>query len=149
MALTSDDLDELYAAYTKDNFARFESACVEMFLNYWIPKIPGDIKYRLLEAIRNARTRRDMWVRFHTEIADDHEIVIDGRRLSTQHILYRTDALKQLAAAIGPNINVRAVPVENGRTALRIEYWPPVGRIIHNPEDEYTDLPPLEVGNDF
>ena len=148
MALSTDDLNELYAAYTNDNFKRFESACVDMFVEYWVPKIPTDIKHRLLEAIRNARTRRDMWVRFHTEIGWDHEIVIDGRRLSTLHILYKTNALDRVAAAIGPHIRVRAVPVENNRTALRIEYWPPRGYQVHNPEDEYTDLPPLE-GDDF
>jgi len=64
--------------------------------------------------------------------------------------VHKTDALAQIAAAIGAHIKVRAVPsaVNEGSLVLRIEYWPPVGHIIHNPEDDYADLPPLD-GHDY
>jgi hypothetical protein len=147
--LSSSDTNELYAAFTMDNFKRFEQACVDMFVKFWVCRIPVDIKEQLLEAIRNSRTRKDMWVRFRTFIPSDHEVVIDGRILSSQHIIHRTDALAQIAAAIGDHIHVRAVTDESGLIFLRIEYWPPVERQVvppvHNPED---DMPPLE-GHDF
>ena len=150
MALSISDLDELYMAFQTDNFKRFENACVKMFVDYWISQIPPDIKDQLLEAIRNSRTRKDLWVRFRQVIRPDHEIVIDGRGMSSLHIVHKTDALAQIAAAIGAHIKVRAVPsaVNLGSLVLRIEYWPPVGHIIHNPEDDYADLPPLE-GHDY
>jgi len=137
MALSISDLNELYLAYTTDNFARFERTCVGMFVDYWVSKIPYDIKDRLLDVIRNSRTRRDMWIRFPNVIDADHHINIDGRVMSSQHIIHKTDALRQIAAAIGDHIRVRAMPEVNGGTILRIEYWPPV----NNPED---DMPPLD-----
>ena len=155
MALSNSDLDELYTAYTTDNFKRFETACVKMFVEYWVSQIPNDIKEKLLEVIRNSRTRKDMWVRFRPVIRPDHEIEIDGRRMSSLHIVHKTDALVQIAAAIGAHIQVRAVPsaVHVGSLVLRIEYWPPPAHRVApppvpNPEDEYDDLPPLE-GYDF
>ena len=151
MALSNSDLGELYAAYATDNFKRFETACVGMFVEYWVSQIPHDIKDQLLEAIRNSRTRKDMWVRFRPVIRPDHEIMIDGRRMSSLHIVHKTDALAQIAAAIGAHIQVRAVPsaVHVGSLVLRIEYWPPTAPPpVPNPEDEYADLPPLE-GHDF
>ena len=150
MALSNSDLHELYTAYHTDNFKRFETACVAMFVEFWVSQIPPDIKDQLLDAIRNSRTRKDMWVRFRPVIRPDNEIEIHGRRMSSFHIVHKTDALAQIAAAIGPQIRVRAVPsaVREGSLVLRIEYWPPVGHIIHNPEDTYADLPPLE-GHDF
>jgi hypothetical protein len=141
MALSTSDLNELYRAYITDNFARFERACVGMFVDYWVSKIPLDIKERLLDAIRYSRTRADMWVRFPKVINADHQIEIDGRVMSSQHIIHKTDALAQIAAAIGDHIRVRAMPDVNGGTILRIEYWPPLGRVINNPED---DMPHLE-----
>ena len=151
--LSSSDTNELYTAYVTDNFKRFEQACVGMFVGYWVSQIPSDIKDRLLEVIRNSRTRKDMWVRFRPVIRSDNEIEIDGRRMSSLHIVHKTDALAQIAAAIGDNIHVRAVPsaVHEGSLVLRIEYWPPVGLQVpppvQNPE-EYDDVPPLE-GDDF
>lgn len=150
MALSNSDLDELYTAFRTDNFKRFENACVKMFVDYWISQIPPDIKDQLLGVIRNSRTRKDLWVRFRPVIRPDHEIMIDGRRMSSLHIVHKTDALVQIAAAIGAHIHVRAVPsaVHVGSLVLRIEYWPPAAHVIHNPEDGYADLPPLE-GDDF
>ena len=147
MALSNSDLDELYTAYTMDNFKRFEQACVDMFVKFWVCRIPVDIKEQLLHAIRNARTRKDMWVKFRTFIPSDHEVVIDGRILSSQHIIHKTDALAQIAVAIGDHIHVRAV-VEDNHTSLRIEYWPPRVHNVANPEDLYADMPPME-GHDF
>lgn len=150
MALSNSDLDELYTAFHTDNFKRFENACVKMFVDYWVSQIPSDIKDQLLEVIRNSRTRKDLWVRFRPVLRPDNEIEIDGRRMSSLHIVHKTDALAQIAAAIGPHIHVRAVPsaVHLGSLVLRIEYWPPAKRVIHNPEDEYADLPPLD-GHDY
>jgi hypothetical protein len=147
--LSSSDTHDLYAAYTMDNFKRFERACVDMFVKFWVSRIPCDIKDQLLEVIRNSKTRRDMWVRFRTVIPPDHEVVIDGRVLSSRHIIHKTDALAQIAAAIGDHIHVRAVPDEGGLIFLRIEYWPPRGHQVappvHNPEDAYNDMPPLDM----
>lgn len=144
MALSASDLDELYTAYTTDNFARFERACVDMFVQYWVSKIPHDIKDQLLEAIRNSRTRRDMWVRFPRVITPDHTVMVDGRVLSSHHIIHKTDALAQVAAAIGDHIHVRPVVGEDGNTILRIEYWPPRVHTVANPEDQWTDMPPMD-----
>lgn len=146
MALSNSDLNELYTAYVTDNFKRFENACVKMFVDYWISQIPEDLKDQLLEVIRNSRTRKDLSVRFRPVIRPDNEIEIDGRRMSSLHIVHKTDALAQIAAAIGPNIHVRAVPsaLHLGSLVLRIEYWPPVRHIIHNPEDEYANMPPMD-----
>ena len=150
MALSNSDLDELHTAYITDNFKRFELACVKMFVDYWVSQIPHDIKDQLLAVIRNSRTRKDMWVRFRPVIRPDHEIVIDGRRMSSLHIVHKTDALVQIAEAIGAHIQVRAVPsaVHVGSLVLRIEYWPNIAHQVAppvpNPEDEYDDLPPLE-----
>jgi hypothetical protein len=143
--LSSSDTNELYTAYVTDNFKRFEQACVGMFVSYWVSQIPHDIKNQLLDAVRTSRTRKDMWVRFRPVIRPDNEIEIDGRRMSSLHIVHKTDALAQIAAAIGDHIHVRAVTDEAGLIFLRIEYWPPVGHQVappvHNPED---DMPPLE-----
>jgi hypothetical protein len=144
MALSNSDLDEMYTAYTTDNFARFERACVGMFVNYWVSKIPHDIKDRLLDAIRYSRTRRDMWVRFPKVISPDHKIEIDGRVMYSHHIIHKTDALAQVAAAIGDHIHVRPAVGEDGNTILRIEYWPPRVHNVPNPEDLYADMPSMD-----
>lgn len=148
MTLSNSDLDDLYTAYTTDNFARFERACVGMFVNYWVSKIPCDIKDRLLDAIRYSRTRRDMWVRFPKVVSSDHKIEIDGRVMYSHHIIHKTDALAQIAAAIGDHIHVRPWVDETGVTILRIEYWPPRVHNVPNPEDLYADMPSLG-GHDF
>jgi hypothetical protein len=125
--LSPADINELNAAWAKRCESVFEKAVVKSFLTEMmmslITKI--ELKEHLLMAIADADSQSDIWITTPHYSNASYFTAYDfgDKRLSIKHILYETDALSQLATAIGPGISV--VPVyQRDQIYFKIEYLP-------------------------
>ena len=93
----------------------------------------------LNDAIKYAREPKDLWVSLGICFDENHFFYAEGfghRRMTIKQILYRTDALQQIANFIGRDIKLRPI-FQNSTIFIRVEYWPRHAPAqINNPEDE-------------
>lgn len=146
--LTDIDIDDLSAAWNRRRDDAFRDAITDDFVATMVSHVPENLKAQMLWAIHNATTPAQLQVNFGVQYEISHTFTADGwgdRRLSLKHVLYRTNALERIAQAIGPNIKVS---FRYGVTTIffTIDFWPirAYPHVVHNPEDQYDDMPPLE-----
>ena len=142
------DFTEMKTAWDNRYNVLFQKKITEDFVSHLLDRaIQMDFKALFLEQIHHlAREPKDLWVSLGVFYPDDAYFTAEGfgnRRMTIKQILYRTDALQQLAAFIGKDIKVRPL-FDDGVIFIKIEYWPsyapavpdaPVAH-INNPEDE-------------
>jgi len=154
--LSSSDCHEMFQLYMSTRHQRFVAHCINVFVMRMTDAIPPNIKDLLLNTIRHAESISDMGVMLPNTFGEGDVITIGGQSWPIYEIIHHSNALNRIAAAIGDNIRIR--PHEADEVIwLRVEYYPsplyefrmqeeqPESPVIHNPEDEYDDMPPLEV----
>ena len=137
--LSSSDINQLSAAWAARRDEAFTNQVIFEFLSFMQTKIPADLKERLLDSIHLASKPWHMQCGFGGVQFDvDHAFYADGwgnKRLTIKQVIYRTDALRQLAAMIGENI--RVTPRFAGSVVFfTVDFFPREQRVIQNPEDE-------------
>ena len=137
------DFAEMKAAWEIRYNGLFKKKVTEQFVSELIDKAAQtDFKGRFLEQINYlAHEPKDLWVSLGIFYPLDAYFTAEGfgqKRMTIQQILYRTDALQQLAAFIGKDIKVRPM-FEDGVIFIKVEYWPrhmAAAAQINNPEEE-------------
>jgi hypothetical protein len=159
--LSTTDCHEMFELYTATRHQRFVAHCVNIFVRRMIDAVPPNIKDSLMNTIRHAENVGDMSVLHPNNFGYADVITLNGKSWPIYEIIHHSNALKRIAEAIGVNIRIRPHEVDE-MTWLRIEYYPsplyefrmqeelepeqePESPIIHNPEDEYDGMPPLEL----
>ena len=147
--LSSSDINELSTAWSARREEAFKDQIVINFLHFMQTKIPANLKERLLDSINLASKPWHMQCGFGGVQFDiDHVFYADGwgnKRLTIKQVIYRTDALRQLAECIGENI--RVTPRFAGSVVFfTIDFFAPHPvRVVYNPEEEvYDDMPSLD-----
>lgn len=149
------DFAEMKSAWKNRYNGLFQKKITDDFVSHLIDRaIQMDFKALFLEQIISlAHEPKDLWVSLGIFYPQDAYFVAEGfgqKRMTIKQILYRTDALQQLAAFIGKDIKVRPL-FDNGAIFIKIEYWPsyapavPVAH-INNPEDEASEEDEVPFG---
>ena len=158
--LSTSDCHEMFELYTATRHQRFVAHCVNIFVNRMIDAVPPNIKDSLMNTIRHAENSNDMSV-MHPNVFNEGDVItVEGQSWPIYEIIHHSNALKRIAEGIGANIRVRTHE-DDGDIWLVIQYYPsplyayrmeeeldaeePESSIIHNPEDEYEGMPPLEL----
>ena len=139
--LSAVDFAEMKAAWENRYNSLFQKKVTEQFVSELLDcAAKKDFKAHLMLSVASAREPKDLWVSLGIFYPQDAYFTAEGfgnRRMTIKQILYRTDALQQLAAFIGEDIKVRPM-FDDGVIFIKVEYWPrraaPVQ--INNPEDE-------------
>ena len=110
-----------------------------------------------MDTIRHAENVNDMSVMLPNVFEEGDVITVEGQSWPIYEIIHHSNALKRIATEIGANIRVRSHEAD-GNIWLVVQYSPaPLYEyrmqeeldaepsVIHNPEDEYEGMPPLEV----
>lgn len=141
------DFAELAAAWKNRSNAVFQKKITDDFVSLMLDRADQkDFKAELLQAIKYAREPKDLYTSFGLCFNENHVFYAEGfgnRRMTIKQVLYRTDALQQIAAFIGRDIKLRPV-FDDGMIFIQVEYWPsyapavPAAPVAHinNPEDE-------------
>ena len=139
--LSAVDFAEMKAAWENRYNSLFQKKVTEQFVSELLDcAAEKDFKAHLMLSVASAREPKDLWVSLGIFYPQDAYFTAEGfgqKRMTIKQILYRTDALQQLAAFIGEDIKVRPM-FDDGVIFIKVEYWPrraaPVQ--INNPEDE-------------
>ena len=159
--LSTSDCHEMFQLYTDTRHQRFVAHCVDIFVSRMIDAVPLNIKELLMDTIRHAGSVHDMSVMLPNIFGEGDVITVEGQSWPIYEIIHHSNALRRIATAIGDNIRVRPHEADEN-IWLCVEYYPaplyefrmreeqldaeePESPVIHNPEDEYDDMPPLEV----
>ena len=157
--LSIPDCHEMFELYTATRHQRFVAHCVKIFVNRMIDAVPPNIKELLMDTIRHAENVNDMSVMLPNVFGEGDVITVGGQSWPIYEIIHHSNALKRIATEIGTNIRVRSHEAD-GNIWLVVQYYPsplyefrmqeelepePESPVIHNPEDEYDDMPPLEL----
>lgn len=125
--LSNADCVELNATWQQRSKALFEKAVVSRFVSDMVDRaIERDLKTELLEAMKMARKPNEIWVSAGLCYDDNHRFTEEGfgnRWLSIKQLIYRTDALAELAKQLGPQIKVSPL-YENNVIFLKIQFVP-------------------------
>jgi hypothetical protein len=140
--LSADDFAEMKAAWENRYNSLFQKKVTEQFVSDLIDQAAKiDFKARFLEQINHlAHDPKELWVSLGIFYPQNTYFTAEGfgqKRMTIKQILYRTDALQQLAAFIGEDIKVRPM-FDDGVIFIKVEYWPRRAAHvqINNPEDE-------------
>ena len=142
--LDAADFAEMKAAWNNRYNGLFQKKVTEQFVSELLDcAAEKDLKAHLMLSVASAREPKDLWVSLGIFYPQDAYFTAEGfgnRRMTIKQILYRTDALQQLAAFIGKDIKVRPL-FGDGVIFIKIEYWPSYAPAvpaahINNPEDE-------------
>ena len=147
--LTNNDIDELSSAWNRRRDNAFKDAIEDDFVHMMLQHVPDNLKEQLLWAIHRAAAPVQLQVAFSVQFDCDHTFTAEGwgsRKMSIHKVIYTTNALERIARSIGPNIKVSHRFSRNS-VFFTIDFWPPRPRphVVHNPEDEYADMPPLDA----
>jgi hypothetical protein len=146
--LNNNDIDELSSAWNRRRDEAFRDAIEDDFVHMMLQHVPDNLKEQLLWAIHNATAPVQLQVAFSVQFDRDHAFTAEGwgtRKLSIRQVIYNTNALARIARSIGPNIKVSHRLTQNS-VFFTIDFWPTrvYPHVVHNPEDEYADMPHLE-----
>ena len=138
--LDAADFAEMKAAWNNRYNGLFQKKVTEQFVSELLDcAAQKDFKAHLMLSIASAREPKDLWVSLGIYFPTDAYFTAEGfgqKRMTIKQILYRTDALQQIAAFIGEDIKVRPM-FEDGVIFIRVEYWPRHAPAqINNPEEE-------------
>lgn len=138
------DFAELSNAWKNRSNELFQKKIVDDFVSLMIARASNkDFKTELLAAIYFATERKDIWTTMGICFDENHFFYAEGfghRRMTIKQVLYRTDALLQIAEFIGRDIKLRPI-FQNHTIFINVEYWPSYSPAvpaahINNPEDE-------------
>ena len=134
------DFAEMKAAWNNRYNGLFQKKVTEQFVSELLDcAAEKDFKAHLMLSIATAREPKDLWVSLGIYFPTDAYFTAEGfgqKRMTIKQILYRTDALQQIAAFIGEDIKVRPM-FGDGVIFIRVEYWPRHAPAqINNPEEE-------------
>jgi hypothetical protein len=124
--LSLDDAKELTNAWNQREAALVEKTVVRDFICEMVEMaIEKDLKSKLLEAVKHATSKEDLWVTAGICYDPSHRFTLPNRNkwLSIKQLIYRTDALSQLARQLGPGILVRPL-YKDGLIFFKYEFWP-------------------------
>ena len=138
--LDAADFAEMKAAWNNRYNGLFQKKVTEQFVSELLDcAAEKDFKAHLMLSIATAREPKDLWVSLGIYFPTDAYFTAEGfgqKRMTIKQILYRTDALQQIAAFIGEDIKVRPM-FGDGVIFIRVEYWPRHAPAqINNPEEE-------------
>ena len=113
------------------NQAVFEDKVVAEFVSNIVHRtIERDLKAELLDTIKYAERKDQLWVSAGLCYDLDYRFTTDaccgvfaGKTMTIKQVIYRTDALEQIAKQLGPCIKVRPL-YHNKKIFLKIEFWP-------------------------
>jgi hypothetical protein len=120
------DANELANAWNQREADLFEKAVVQEFITVMIDKaIERDLKKELMDTISYITQRENLWVSAGLCYQHDHRFTApnSNRWMSIKQLIYRTDALAQLAKELGPGIRVRPL-YDDGVIFFKYEFWP-------------------------
>lgn len=139
--LDAADFAEMKAAWNNRYNGLFQKKVTEQFVSELLDHaVKIDFKARFLEQINHlAREPKELWVSLGIYFPTDAYFTAEGfgqKRMTIKQILYRTDALQQIAAFIGEDIKVRPM-FEDGVIFLQVQYWlkRSAPSQINNPEE--------------
>ena len=138
--LDAADFAEMKAAWNNRYNGLFQKKVTEQFVSELLDcAAEKDFKAHLMLSIATAREPKDLWVSLGIYFPTDAYFTAEGfgqKRMTIKQILYRTDALQQIAAFIGEDIKVRPM-FGDGVIFIRVEYWPRHAPAqINNPEED-------------
>ena len=138
--LDAADFAEMKAAWNNRYNGLFQKKVTEQFVSELLDcAAQKDFKAHLMLSIATAREPKDLWVSLGIYFPTDAYFTAEGfgqKRMTSKQILYRTDALQQIAAFIGEDIKVRPM-FGDGVIFIRVEYWPRHAPAqINNPEED-------------
>ena len=138
--LDAADFAEMKAAWNNRYNGLFQKKVTEQFVSELLDcAAEKDFKAHLMLSIATAHEPKDLWVSLGIYFPTDAYFTAEGfgqKRMTIKQILYRTDALQQIAAFIGEDIKVRPM-FGDGVIFIRVEYWPRHAPAqINNPEEE-------------
>ena len=138
--LYATDFAEMGVAWNNRSNVVFQKKVTENFVSMMLDRAAQkDFKAEFLDVIKYAREPKDLWVSLGICFDENHFFYAEGfghRRMTIKQILYRTDALQQIANFIGRDIKLRPI-FQNSTIFIRVEYWPRHAPAqINNPEDE-------------
>jgi hypothetical protein len=120
-------VSEMNSAWRDRRAALFQRVVVDRFVWDMVDRaISKDLKGRLMNTIKSAKRKSDLWVTADLCFEPNFRFVdfyFPGMWISIKQLIYRTDALSRLAAKLGPCIKVRPM-YEDDVIFLRIEFWP-------------------------
>ena len=120
-------VSEMNSAWRDRRAALFQRVVVDRFVWEIVDRaISKDLKGQLMNTIKSAKRPSDLWVTADLCFEPNFRFVdfdFPGMWISIKQLIYRTDALSQLAAKLGPCIKVRPM-YEDDVIFLRIEFWP-------------------------
>jgi hypothetical protein len=138
------DFADLNAAWNNRYNGLFQKKVTEQFVSNLLDHAAKkDFKAEFLQQINMAHEPKDLWVSLGIYFPKDTYFTAEGfgqKRMTIKQVLYRTDALQQIAAFIGKDIKVKPM-FDDDVIFIRVEYWPrrsagvmPAQQIM-NPED--------------
>ena len=138
--LDAADFAEMKAAWNNRYNGLFQKKVTEQFVSELLDcAAQKDFMAHLMLSIATAREPKDLWVSLGIYFPTDAYFTAEGfgqKRMTIKQILYRTDALQQIAAFIGEDIKVRPM-FGDGVIFIRVEYWPRHAPAqINNPEED-------------
>ena len=120
-------VSEMNSAWHDRRAAVFQRAVINRFVWDMVDRaISKDLKGQLMNTIKSAKRPSDLWVTAGLCFEPNFRFVhadFPGMWISIKQLIYRTDALSQLAAKLGPCIKVRPM-YEDDVIFLRVEFWP-------------------------
>jgi len=128
--LNRSEVDKLCSDWAARSHDLFMKKVVDDWVSMMIDRIiKQDISARLAEAIKYAKSPKDLWVTasacFDSGLCfdSDHRFWVGNRSMTIKQLIYRTNALQRLAKEIGEKIVVRPLYQED-RIFFKIEFWP-------------------------
>jgi len=136
--LTVADDVELNGKWQQRSKELFEKSIVDSFVDEMVHiEIERDLKKQLLDKMNMSSNPDQLWIYAGRSYDPNYRFTLPSaspkRWISIKQLIYRTDALDQLAAQLGRNIKVRPLYL-NGLIYFKIEFW--LHRPIKNPEEE-------------
>lgn len=120
-------VSEMNSAWRDRRAALFQRVVVDRFVWEIVDRaISKDLKGQLMNTIKSAKRPSDLWVTAGLCFEPNFRFVdfdFPGMWISIKQLIYRTDALSQLATKLGPCIKVRPM-YEDDVIFLRVEFWP-------------------------
>ena len=108
--LDASDVSELNTAWRRRSDEVFSRRVVTKFIDEMLDfAMKNDLKAQLLGEIKNSIHKDDIWVSAGRCYEPDYEFTFPDtgeQKMSIEHLIHRTDALKMLAAELGPCIKV-------------------------------------------
>jgi len=146
---SNNDITDFANAWNIRRNEAFKQKIEDDFVENFLINLPSaeELRARMLEAIQRAESPRDLYCGTGQHWPDNHTFTAGGwgqRKMSIKQVIYRTNALRRIGEAIGPNFFITKRFVD-GHVFFMINFSLPRPQPPPGGEDVYWDMPHLET----